>query len=270
MLCSAPAMRTVSSRQNPLVRTFRELSRGAQDDGRMLLDGEHLLREAAGAGIAIETVALTHAQLDATDTLSPLINSLGAAGTDVVLVSDAVMGALSPVKSPSGPVAIAPRPRATPEAICARPGALIIVAVDVQDPGNLGALLRAAEAGGATGALVCGTSAHPYSWKALRGSMGSVLRLPTATASVNDMLSLAAHHGVRTIATTPRSGRSPADLDWKAATAVLVGGEGQGLDNALVERCSERVTIPMSAPVESLNVAVAGALLIYEARRQRT
>ena len=89
-----------------------------------------------------------------------------------------VFDALSPVKSPSGIVAIARPQGVTAAEICAQPDAFVLAAIDVQDPGNVGALIRAAEAGGVTGALVCGVSASPFSWKALRGSMGSVLRLP--------------------------------------------------------------------------------------------
>jgi TrmH family RNA methyltransferase len=152
-----------------------------------------------------------------------------------------------------------------------RADGFVVVAVDVQDPGNLGAVIRAAEAGGATGVLVCGVSAHPFSWKALRGSMGSALRLPIASAPdvevcVRDLRAA----GVRTVAAAPRDGRDPDALDWTGPCALVLGGEGTGLRDAVRGSCDDNVTIPMAAPVESLNVAVAAAILIYAARRQRS
>ena len=145
-----------------------------------------------------------------------------------------------------------------------------ITAVDVQDPGNVGSLLRAAEAGGATGAFICSRSANPFSWKALRGSMGSSLRLPVAAGlAAGEAFDCLTQGGLRTIAAVPRGGESPDVLDWRGRVGLLLGGEGPGLPDDLVTRCDHRVTIPMTPPVESLNVAVAAAILVYAARRQR-
>jgi tRNA G18 (ribose-2'-O)-methylase SpoU len=146
---------------------------------------------------------------------------------------------------------------------------LVVIAIDVQDPGNLGSLLRAAEAGGATGAIVAGASANPFSRRAVRGSMGTALRLPIACqADASTIPASARRAGVRTIAAVPRDGRMPDDVDWRRPVALLLGGEGSGLSHSLIAECDELVTLPMNAPVESLNVAVAGGVLIYAARRQ--
>lgn len=260
-------MKTISSRQSPLVRTFRLLAATPDPDGRrILLDGVHLVQEARAAGLELETVAVADGRSEA----AQLAAELRRAGIDVVTVTDGVMSALSPVRTPSGIVAIAQRPAVDVAAICAHPRALVLVAVDVQDPGNVGALARATEAGGATGVIVCGGSAHPFSWKAVRGSMGSALRLPIAqVARVADAIDTCRDAGLRTLAAVPRVGRNPSDVDWRARIAIVVGGEGPGLTTDVIDACDERVTIPMQPPVESLNVAVASALLIYEARRQR-
>jgi TrmH family RNA methyltransferase len=144
------------------------------------------------------------------------------------------------------------------------------VAVDVQDPGNLGAIVRVAEAAGATGFTAAGGSANPFGWKALRGSMGSALRLPIASqATADEAVADARRHGCRVIATVPRDGRSLFDVDLTGPIAVLIGGEGQGLTPSVLDAAAERVTIPMQTPVESLNAAVTAALIVYEARRQR-
>src|SRR5207249_6266730 len=143
-------------------------------------------------------------------------------------------------RSPSGLVALATRSPVDIDTICSHPRALVVAAVDVQDPGNLGALLRAAEAGGATGALVCGTSAHPFSWKALRGSMGSAFRLPTAAIqSLDDVLEASRAHDLHSIASVARSGVPPEAIDWRQRSIVFLGAEGAGLPDAVVSACDD-------------------------------
>src|SRR5262249_12870954 len=149
----------------------------------LLLDGFHLVRDAHAAGITLDTIAVAHRRVEDAGEESAFVRTLERSGVDVVTVGENVMAAISPVRAPSGIAALATRTPTSVEAICAHSGALVVVAVDVQDPGNIGALCRAAEAGGATGVIACGASAHPFSWKALRGSMGSALRLPVASAS---------------------------------------------------------------------------------------
>jgi TrmH family RNA methyltransferase len=140
----------------------------------------------------------------------------------------------------------------------------------VQDPGNLGALARVAEAGGATGLLVAGESADAFGWKALRGSMGSLLRLPVIVKGRGEEAVAAARaQGCHVVAAVPRGGEPLFGADMRVATAILIGGEGAGLPAELLALADRRVTIPMRPPVESLNAAVAAALVVYEALRQR-
>jgi TrmH family RNA methyltransferase len=199
-----------------------------------------------------------------------LARDLERRGIDVILAADDVFSALSPVRTPSGIAAIGARPRVPLETICRHPDAFVIVAADVQDPGNVGSLLRAAEAAGMTGGLVAGASADPFSWKALRGSMGSALRLPVAAGiGVADAIGALKAGGVRTVASVARGGVACDVADWRGRIAVIVGGEGPGLSPAAVAQCDARVTIPMAPGVESINVAVAAGILAYAARRQR-
>ena len=233
----------------------------------MLLDGWHLLHDAAAAGITISAVAVTDTAHDAADLA--LLDRLSHTG-DIVTVSDAVMNALSPVRTPSGVVALADaRPCVLADALTPAP-ALVVVASDVQDPGNAGAIIRAAEAGGATGVLFTGASADPWGWKALRAAMGSTFRLTVVrhaeVVSACDQLRQA---GLRLFAAVPHAGVPLDRADLRHASAIILGGEGGGLSHELLLLADEHVTIPMAAPVESLNVAVAAALLVYEARRQR-
>ena len=158
----------------------------------------------------------------------------------------------------------------SPDRIYSGPAPLVAIAVGIQDPGNLGAIVRVAEAAGASGLVAAGACANPFGWKALRGSMGSALRLPIAVAAdVDAALRDARAHRCRLVATVPRGGTSLFDGNYSGATAMLIGGEGPGLPAHVIGGADDRVTIPMSSTVESLNTAVAAALLLYEARRQR-
>jgi TrmH family RNA methyltransferase len=264
---------TIASRKNPLVLLARRVADGDPlERGRMILDGLHLVQEARAAGIPIQTAAFAARALGSADgEARRLATTLANVGVRVVQVSDAVMDVLSPVSSPSGIVALATRPKhdlATllPPSITSP---LLVVVVDVQDPGNLGAIVRVAEAGGAAGVVVCGASADPYGWKALRGAMGSGFRLPIVREpDAGELVARLKAAGVRVLATAQRQGAFY-DRPLTGACAFLLGGEGPGLSAELIASADGVVSIPMQPPVESLNVAVSAAVIIYEARRQR-
>jgi RNA methyltransferase, TrmH family len=261
-------MQHITSRKNPLVARAREIARG-DADGLVLLDGAHLVEDALAAGMPIREVVVASQALDRAD-IARLVNALARRGVETASASAAVMDALSPVRSASAIVAIAERPADAPERVYGGDAPLVLIAAGVQDPGNLGAMVRVAEAGGATGFVATGQSADPFSWKALRGSMGSALRMPVAShRDVEEALDEARRHQCRIVATVPRGGQSHYDVDFCGPVAVLIGGEGGGLAQEIVAGADARVTIPMAAPVESLNAAVAAAILVYEARRQR-
>lgn len=264
-------MKSISSRQNPIVRTFRALADDPDPTGeRVLLDGAHLVRDAHAAGAVFELLVVAASRLEPGTEEERLVREIEASAIEVVAAEDTVFAALSPVRSPAGLAAIVRRKVTAPPLVCGRPHAFVVAAVDVQDPGNIGAVIRAAEAGGATGAFVCGVSASPFSWKALRGSMGSALRLPVvAGMTTGAVMDCMAEAGLRTIAAVPRGGEDPDHVDWRGSVGLFIGGEGPGLTDAVIARCSVRVTIPMAVTVESLNVAVATGVLIYAARRQR-
>jgi TrmH family RNA methyltransferase len=262
----------VSSRHNPVVGVYRTLARerGLDDqEPRLLLDGLHLLTEARAAGLAIESAAFAHRLLDTVEGQS-LARSLAETGATVLAVSGSVLAAMSPVRTPSGVVAIASRPRSSVDFVLERAPQLVVLAADVQDAGNIGAVVRAAEAAGGTGLVACGTSADPFGWKALRGSMGSAFRLPIARGDLDAAIVACRTAGLQLLAAVRHGGRSPFDLDLRLPCALILGGEGHGLPDDVVARADTRVSIPMRAPVESLNVAVAAAVFVYEAYRQRS
>jgi TrmH family RNA methyltransferase len=257
---------TITSRQHALVKEFRRVARG---DARLaLLDGWHLLDDAVRARVNVRTVAVATGAIPAG--AERILGRARDAGAAVYEVAPRVLEALSPVRTPTGVVSLVERRAATfPQLLTPSPP-LVVVAVDMQDPGNVGAVIRSSEAGGATGVIFAGASADPWGWKALRAAMGSTFRLPAVTASdVSQVVADLRHAGVLLVASVPRGGTPMHTLDLRAGLAIIIGGEGPGLPSDIVARADARVTVPMKPPVESLNAAVAAALLVYEARRQR-
>jgi len=264
-LASSTFMKRITSRQNQLVARFRAVARG--DEPGLLLDGPHLVAEALAARAPILQMAVTADGLAREDVRS-LVARAEERGSDIASVSPSVMAAVSPVRSPSVIVAIAERPPLDGERLFTGTP-LVVVACDVQDPGNLGAIMRVAEAAGGTGLIATGQSADPFSPKSLRGSMGSAMRLPILVTEATDAVARSRAHGCRILATVPHGGRTLFEIDLTGPVALLIGGEGAGLSQPLIESADERLSIPMQQPVESLNAAVAAALVLYEARRQR-
>jgi RNA methyltransferase, TrmH family len=261
-------MQRITSRQNPLVARFREVARGEAPE-LLLLDGTHLVSEALAASIRVRQAVVSSDALERSDVVA-ILDEIARQGIDIVAASAPVMDAISPVRSASQLVAIGERPAHDSERVYGRGQALLVLAADVQDPGNLGAIVRVAEASGAGGVIAAGISANPFGWKALRGSMGSALRLPVAIdPDTAHALAEARRRGYRLVATVPRGGQSHVDADLHGQIVIIVGGEGPGISQHLVNTTDLRVSIPMEPPVESLNAAVAAAVLVYEARRQR-
>ena len=281
-------MERISSRQNAIVKRFRDLARTARPhpvaghpehaaraghSAEVLLDGEHLLQEALLCDIPIEIAAFSDKQL--AGTASPgarIAKEIKKRGGRIVTVTDTVLAAISPVQHPSGVVAIG---RARPSDVGVVMSGLsdlpvTLVLAGLQDPGNVGAIVRAAAAFGASGIVAIEGSANPFGWKALRGAMGATFRVPVASrGTMTDVVAAAKKKNVRLVAAVPRGGTPLPQLNLQTATAVVLGAEGAGLPAEALTAMQETVTIPMQKPIESLNVAVAAALILYEAMRQR-
>ncbi|HSC27859.1 MAG TPA: RNA methyltransferase [Vicinamibacterales bacterium] len=260
-------MQRITSRQNPLVRRFREISR-RRTGGDVVLEGAHLLAEALASGVPLDVVAFREPIADETARLAERARHAGAR---TVIVTPPVLDAMSPVRESSGVVAIGRcEPAGTAQLLGAH-ASLILLVDAVQDPGNLGAIVRAAEGCGASGMATGAGTADPFGWRALRGSMGSAFRVPIAIhADLRCMAQSARDAGLRVFATVPRGGTPLPDADFRQRAAILLGGEGSGLPDDLIAAADERLTIPMRPPVESLNVAAAAAIILYEAQRQRS
>ena len=196
-----------------------------------------------------------------------LVTRALASGAAVYRATRSVLDAVSPVKTPSGVVALARwRPVSLEHALA---GALAIGVVDVQDPGNLGGVVRAAAALGGTGMLALDRSADPGGWRALRGAMGSTFRLPVARGSSHAAITAARKKGLRIAAASATAGAPIGQADLRGPLLLLLGNEGSGLTPALEAEADVRLTVPMDRGVESLNVAVTAGIILFEARRQR-
>ncbi|MGH9411733.1 MAG: TrmH family RNA methyltransferase [Vicinamibacterales bacterium] len=272
-------MERVTSRHNALVKRFRDLA-GASRPGdaavcEILLDGEHLVQEALACGVPIDVAAFSDRRLGHDQSpLAQLAADVGTRGGRSVIVTDQVLAAMSPVQHPSGVVAIASSAPASMASVFAGAAAARIapalVLAGLQDPGNVGAIIRAAAAFGAAGVIAVEGTANPFAWKALRGAMGATFRLPVAHgATLEEAIEAATAHRVVVVGAVPRGGTPLPHMDLRRPAAILLGAEGAGISAAAVAAAHETVSIPMLASIESLNVAVAAALILYEATRQR-
>ena len=260
-------METITSRRNPLAARFRNAARReTATDSTVLLEGPRLVEDALAAGLRLDVAAVS---TNPSPRVSALTRRLEPVAR-VVRVTSAVMEAMSPAATPSGLVALAAlRPAPVEDAMRASPP-LVVGLSGVQDPGNTGAVIRAVDAGGASGVITVG-GADPLGWKALRGAMGSAFRLPVARADDPAAVRrLASTHGLRMVAAAPRGGTPLAETDLSGPCLVWLGAEGSGLDREAAATADATVSIPMRPPVESLNIAVAAALIVYEAARQRS
>jgi TrmH family RNA methyltransferase len=262
---AAPLIR---SRTNAVVRRFRALKERSAGGDLALLEGTKLLEEALAAGATI-TEGAASPRAGRTPRGRALLRALEERRVPVSFMDEDVLGSLSEAETSQGIVALAGRPSFAEEAMFGgRP--LVLVAVGIQNPGNVGALLRAAEAAGATGAYLTEGCADPFSWKALRGSMGSAFRLPhLRRVGARETLDRLKARGVAAVAAVSSARKRYDEVDLTRPVALVVGNEGAGLGEDLAAAAAERVAIPMRGGVESLNVAVAAGILLFEAARQR-
>ena len=265
-----PDEEIVRSRANPLFKRLRALKeRGTGPDGELcLLEGSRLVDEAHAAGVEIAEAAASP-RAEGRPATAAALAALRARGVPVRRLADGLLASLSEAETTQGLVALAHRP-AFEEDRLFDGTPLILVAVGIQDPGNLGGLLRTAEAAGATGAYLTEGCADPFSWKALRGSMGSAFRLPQVRGlSATVVFERLEERAVPALAATADGETRYDDADLAAPAALVFGTEGAGLGEDMVRRAAARLRIPLASDVESLNVGVAAGLLLFEAARQR-
>jgi TrmH family RNA methyltransferase len=256
---------TLLSDHNPLLKQLRQAAaRGSlTEDGCAVAEGFHLLEEAMASECEIGAVIVAESVRSA---MPQLPRSLR--GARVVAVRDAAFAKLASTETPQGVIALVRPPAWTLERLL-RGRSLVIVLDGVQDPGNAGAILRAAEAFGGTGVAFLKGSVSPYNPKCIRASAGSLFRLPVvASLQESALLEALERERLALYAAMPHAATSIADADFSIRCAIVIGSEGRGVSPKLQARATG-VRIPASG-VESLNAAVAAGVMLYEARRQRT
>jgi TrmH family RNA methyltransferase len=234
-------------------------------------EGVELLRTAIRAGVGIESVYL--APEGAGDPLTRETCDLAlAAGARVFPLAPGVLERVADTVTPQPVLTVLPMldARAPDHAPDPTAQPLIIVLVDVRDPGNAGTVLRTADASGVSAVIFSGESVDPYNPKTVRASAGSVFHVPfSVRADPAALATTLSGAGYRTLATVVRDGHDYATLDWAVPTALFLGNEASGLDPATLQAIGGAVAIPMEGRAESLNVGVACAVLCFEALRQR-
>lgn len=251
---------TISSLQNPLVKGWRALNKSRAERmqaGLFLAEGDHLAGEALKEGKAL---ALLLAE-DCQEKYAHLLRAAGA--LPVYLLSGHVMGAICDAKTPQGAAALC----AYPQEDAPLQGDWLIALDGVQDPGNVGAVLRTADAFGCTGALLLPGCADPYSLKTLRASMGAVFRLPLYAVTLPQLSALLDGAGLPLYGTALRHDTVDVRSRDLRRCALVIGSEGQGARAETLALCRETLRIPMTPHCESLNAAAAAAVLLWEAYR---
>ena len=270
----------ITSRQNDAVKRARALANGKDlaASSLMLVEGVRLIEDSLVEGIRYDTV-LVCPRLESAERGAALRESLLRSGNPVLDATDAVLASISDVAGDQCVAGLAYKKIWKLEHLLPAAGpALVAVAWGVQDPGNLGTIIRTADAAGATGVVAAAHSACPWNPKCIRGTMGSIFRLPVIEADLRTgahrentlkILEELRRHKLQLIGTSVTAETRHTDVDFTKPAAIILGGEGAGLPDAINGLCDATLRIPLRREVESLNVASAAAIILYEAARQR-
>lgn len=257
----------LTSIKNPWIKQLRKLrSRSYRHKQNLcLLEGTHLLERACELNCPLESVCATPDWVEGHETLWQQAQTQAQR---VEIVAPLVLDAIATTINPDGVVATLPR--SCLQRPFKPPVSLTLALERLQDPGNLGTLLRAAAATSASGMWLSEDSVDLDNPKVLRASAGEALRFPVAMCShLQSAIAQSQAEGLQVVATLPQASLTYWDVDWTKPSLIVLGNEGAGLSPELIEMSDIQVNIPLSPGVESLNVAIAAALLLYEVQRQR-
>jgi len=261
----------INSKDNSLLRQARAV-RDGKDNDLIFVEGLRLCEEALRSGLPLDAVIVSE-ELAQKEKASALLKELTGKAKRSASVSEKLLESISFTKTPQGIVILARRPASHKEILNSiQPDtALIVVMHRLNNPVNVGAILRTAEAAGATGVVATKETTDPFSPKSLRGAMGSAFRLPIwHDPTYADAIAWCKSKGLQAICAELHATQNYDEVDWKQPSALILGPESQGLSAEEVALASTAVKIPMKGQAESLNVAVAAGVLLYEAARQRS
>ena len=257
-------VRFINSRQNTRLKELRRALTSPGRDRMAALEGPHLLEESLRAGLHVPCV---FAAQGCERILEPLHLP---PEIEILFLPKAQLDAVLSTETPQPVAALVEQPAWSWNDLLGRKAMpLLLILAGLQDPGNLGTILRSAEAFGAAGIVSLPGTVNPWNPKVVRASAGSVLRMPLVAATERGCFEQLRKAGVQIYATAVRGAQLAGEIDLAASTALVIGNEGNGIPDALAAQADGAVSIPCSGPVESLNAAVAASILLYEAARQR-
>ena len=267
-------LRRIEGHHNPLVKQLRQAFSRCEptEAGECAIEGLRILEEAIRSGLRFSAVFFRESSQDRAERLLPQIGSQ----VETVLLPDKLFDSLVPSDSPQGVAALVRLKKFSLEDVIERlhVGPIIVLA-GLQDPGNLGTILRSSEAFGSAGVILGEGTVSPFNSKVVRASAGSVFRLPiidhgkSAAVELEEISEKLRAQGVRLLATSSHRGTPIDQADIKSAAAIFFGNEGSGLPRDLMAKMDEVLAIPHTPKVESLNAGVAVSIVMYEAARQR-
>jgi TrmH family RNA methyltransferase len=270
-------LRRIEGRHNPLVKQLRQAFSRAEltESGDCAIEGLRIVEEAIRSGLRFSAVFFRESAQDRAERLLPQIG----AQVETLLLPDKLFDSLVPSESPQGVAALVRLKEFSLDDVIEKERLTvgpILVLAGLQDPGNLGTILRSSEAFGSAGVVLGDGTVSPFNSKVVRASAGSVFRLPivhshgkSATAKLEEVSEKLRGQSVRLIATSSHKGTPIDQADLKGAAAIFLGNEGAGLPREVMAKMDEVVAIPHTQQVESLNAGVAASIVLYEAARQR-
>jgi TrmH family RNA methyltransferase len=262
----------ISSHRNPLIRRIRSLAHrdSREAEGVILVEGLRAMISAIEGNFPIETIVYAPERLR-----SPLaqktLNQVEEQGTKLITTSTEILDALSERDASQGIIAIMPRPQATMANIPSRGTPLLVVLYEPQDPGNVGTIARTSDSAGASALVIFGSQGvDVFDPRAIRASMGSLFSIPVIEAGTSsNILSSIQKLGITLVATSDKGESNIWDIPLRHPTAIIMGNERAGLPAEILSICDYTARIPLIGKADSLNVASAAAIFIFETVRQR-
>jgi RNA methyltransferase, TrmH family len=262
---SQDRVRRVSSRQNTLVKDLRRaFSQGELVDGLCAIEGMRIIEEAIRSGLKFRAVFFADSAEQRMERLLPQISS----HAEVLALPNEVFESAISTETPQGVAALVHWPKFGMENVFGASEPFLLGAMGIQDPGNLGTIIRSAEAFGAAGVVLGEKTVSQFNSKVVRASAGSSFRLPTFSVSLKDVQELK-KPGLRVLAASSHKGEQIDRVDLKGGVLVMIGSEGDGVPREFMAFADDFIRVPHEERVESLNAAVAASVILYEAQRQR-
>jgi len=264
----AGRVKTVTSLANPLVKEIRGLAlpKNRKESGLFVAEGLKLVTDALERDWPIRTLVYSAKAADQPGIQRAAAMARGR-GADILAVSEAVLGKIARRDNPQMVIGVFEQKLTPPESIRARDANVWIALEAIKDPGNLGTIVRTADAVGAEGVLLLGETVDPFSVEAVRATMGSIFHIPIARMSVREFLSWRTTWRGMVVGTHLAGHRDYREVDYRRPVLLLMGNEQSGLPNTLADACDALVRIPQSGRADSLNLAIATAVMLFEIRR---